>query len=189
MSRKKTKYPVGGSVYGDTGWWSVVLVLHRLVLLGIRWYRVSKELGCLYSVYIGGKSGDLVRWHWSMTHRQQNIVPLSLSKFNLSHARRRIWGFFIRALRDLRYVAMSLAKKMRPMAWYLFPFMSFDGFRFVQGKFLNICFRGRSNYQSTNCLTHLFIAMCSWCKWESCSKWPCQYDCCCHNFWEGMPVL
>ena len=47
MSRKKTKYPVGGtlSVHGDTGSNLVVLVLYcKLVLLGIRWYRVSVGL-------------------------------------------------------------------------------------------------------------------------------------------------
>ena len=31
-----------GSVYDDTDWY------YKLVLLGIRWYRVSKGLVCLY---------------------------------------------------------------------------------------------------------------------------------------------
>ena len=50
MSHKKTKYPVGGtrSVYGDTDWYLVALVLYKLVLLGIRWYMVSIGLVCLY---------------------------------------------------------------------------------------------------------------------------------------------
>ena len=81
MSRKKTKYPVGGtsSVYGDTGSNLVVLVLYcKLVLLGIRWYRVSIGLVCLYilkkvEIWLGVTDP-------SHTHRQQNIVLLSLSK-------------------------------------------------------------------------------------------------------------
>ena len=64
MSRKKKKYPVGftmcyeiinckvvdgiGSVYGDTGWYLVVLGQYMLVLVGIRCYRVSIELLCLH---------------------------------------------------------------------------------------------------------------------------------------------
>ena len=45
MSHKKTKYPVGGtrSVYGDTDWYLVALVVYKLVLLGI-----SIGLVCLY---------------------------------------------------------------------------------------------------------------------------------------------
>ena len=35
---------VTGSVYGDTGWYLVVLGQYMLVLVGIRWYRVSIEL-------------------------------------------------------------------------------------------------------------------------------------------------
>ena len=39
-------------VYGDTitGWYLVALGQYMLVLLGIRWYRVSKGLVCLYIV-------------------------------------------------------------------------------------------------------------------------------------------
>ena len=39
---------VTGSVYGDTGWYLVVLGQYMLVLVGIRWYRVSIELLCLH---------------------------------------------------------------------------------------------------------------------------------------------
>ena len=50
----------------------------QLVLLGIRWYRVSKGLVCLY---ILEKVRDLVGCYRCLTsHRQQNVVLLSLSK-------------------------------------------------------------------------------------------------------------
>ena len=37
-----------GTVCGDTGRYLVVLGQYKLVLLGIRWYMVSKGLVCLY---------------------------------------------------------------------------------------------------------------------------------------------
>ena len=79
-----------GSVYDDTGWYLVVLGRYKLALLGIRWYRVSIGLLCLYT-YIG-KSGDLVGFYRSLihTHRQtteDRATQLVYSiKFKLSHA-------------------------------------------------------------------------------------------------------
>ena len=37
-----------GSEWGDTGWYLVALGQYNLVLLGIKWYWVSKVLLCLY---------------------------------------------------------------------------------------------------------------------------------------------
>ena len=37
-----------GSVYGDTGWYLVVLGHYKLVLLGTSWHRFSIGLLCLY---------------------------------------------------------------------------------------------------------------------------------------------
>ena len=72
------------SVNDDTGWY---LVNIKLVLLGIRWYMVSKGLVCLY---ILEKSGDLVGCYWCLTDRQTteySATQLVYSiKFKLSHA-------------------------------------------------------------------------------------------------------
>ena len=64
-----------GSVYDNTGWY---LVSIKLVLIDIRWYRVSKGLVCLYilekeEIWSGVTDP-------SHTHRQQNIELLSLYK-------------------------------------------------------------------------------------------------------------
>ena len=63
-------------------WYLMVLGQYKLVLLGIRWYRVSKRLVCLYilekvEIWSGDTKASLTHSH---THRQQNIVLLSLSK-------------------------------------------------------------------------------------------------------------
>ena len=61
-----------GSVYGNSGWYLVVLGQYKLVLLNIRWHRIS-----INKVFMPIKeSGDLVGCHQSLTHslahRQQN---------------------------------------------------------------------------------------------------------------------
>ena len=89
MSRKKRDYSVGLTVpykMMNYKWYLMVLGQYmtilagtwsvKLVPLGIRWYRVTKGLVCLY---ILEKSGDLVGCYRSLTYRQQNIELLSLS--------------------------------------------------------------------------------------------------------------
>ena len=79
-----------GSVYRDTDWYLVVLSQYKLVLLGIRWYRVSKGLVCLY---ILEKSGDLIGCYRYLTHRQTTEYRatqlVSSIKHKLSHATRK----------------------------------------------------------------------------------------------------
>ena len=63
-------------------WYLMVLGQYKLVLLGIRWYRVRKGLGCLYILEkvefcLGDTDASLT---YSHTHRQQNIELLSLYK-------------------------------------------------------------------------------------------------------------
>ena len=64
--------------YWDSMWWYwLVLGQYKLVLLGIRWYMVSKGLVCLYILEkVEIWSGDTDAWQ---THRQQNIGLLSFS--------------------------------------------------------------------------------------------------------------
>ena len=58
----------------------LVLGQYKLVLLGIRWYSVSKGLACLY-ILEKWKFGRVTPMPHTLTHRQQNIVLLlSLSK-------------------------------------------------------------------------------------------------------------
>ena len=65
-----------GSVYDNTGWY---LVSIKLVLLDIRWYRVSKGLVCLiyWKKSIFGQVSPMPD---RQTDRQQNEVLLSMSK-------------------------------------------------------------------------------------------------------------
>ena len=66
-----------GSVYEDTGWY---LGQYKLILLGIRCYRVSKGLVCLY-ILKKVEIWSCARLPMPNTHRdrQQNIVLLGLS--------------------------------------------------------------------------------------------------------------
>ena len=89
MSRKKRNYSVGWTVplrwwiisgnrwyWVSIRWYWLVLGQYKLVLIGIRWYRVSEGLVCLYileKVEFG--SGVTDAWQ---TDRQQNIELLSL---------------------------------------------------------------------------------------------------------------
>ena len=61
-----------GSVYDDIGW-------YLLVLPGIRWYRVSKGLVCLYIYWKKWRFGRVLPMPDTQTQRQQNIELLSLS--------------------------------------------------------------------------------------------------------------
>ena len=70
---------ISGTWWYRVSIWQYWLVLgqYKLVLLGIRWYRVSKGLVCLYILEkVEIWSGVTDPWH---TDRQQNIVLLSLS--------------------------------------------------------------------------------------------------------------
>ena len=56
--------PVGTwSVYGDIGWYLMVLCHYKLVLFGTWLYRVSKRLLCLNEL----QNGDLVGCHQCQT--------------------------------------------------------------------------------------------------------------------------
>ena len=61
-----------GPVYGDTGWFLVVLRQYKLVLLGIRWYRFSKGLLCLYILIKVEISSDVT--DASHTHTSSNGI-------------------------------------------------------------------------------------------------------------------
>ena len=90
MSHKKRNYSVGWTVplrwwiISGTWWYWVsirrywlVLGQYKLVLIGIRWYRVSEGLVCLYILEkVEIWSGVTDAWQ---TDRHQNIELLSLS--------------------------------------------------------------------------------------------------------------
>ena len=48
-----------GSVDGYTGWYLVVLGQYKLVLLGIKWYWVSKGILCMYILKKNGNFGGV----------------------------------------------------------------------------------------------------------------------------------
>ena len=59
-----------GSVWGGTGWYVVVLVQYNLVLLGIKWYWVSKVRLCLYNIEKKRRLGRLLPIPDILTHTQ-----------------------------------------------------------------------------------------------------------------------
>ena len=77
--------PVGTeSVFGDTGWYFVVLSHYKLVMLGTWSYRVSLGLLCLLCHVLKNVKIWLCVTDAGRPHRQQNIVLLSLSLIQLT---------------------------------------------------------------------------------------------------------
>ena len=73
------------SVWGDAGWYMVILGQYNLVLLGIKWYWVCKMLYCLY-ILKKQRFGRVLPIPDIQTTEYRATQLVYSIKFKLSHA-------------------------------------------------------------------------------------------------------